>query len=318
MVTDAQHRLLTVCALRHDGSGPDWNVVAREALRGDGPDLLGEGQVHERSTAADSTRELLRAVLHDDWDRASERVQQELQLAEEAGASLVTVLDEDYPATLRLVHDLPPFLFIRGHLTEDDLVSVAVVGTRQPSDLGLRRAAQISHKLAARGVTVASGLAQGIDGAAHLAAMDADGRTIAVMGTGITRIYPAHHAELADRILDEKRGALVSQFWPSMPPARHTFPRRNRTMSGITQGTVVVEASQTSGAKMQARLALEHGKRVWLLRSLVTGQTWAHKYVHERGAVEVADVDDVLRELASPAQIARAGQRARQLALDVL
>ena len=128
------------------------------------------------------------------------------------GAHLVTVLDDKYPANLRLIHNLPPFLFVRGTLQRDDARSVAVVGTREASPDGLRRAAKMARGLAGDGVTVVSGLAKGIDSAAHEATLECDGRTIAVVGTGILRTYPAENAELAERILE--RGAVVSQFWP--------------------------------------------------------------------------------------------------------
>jgi DNA processing protein len=163
---------------------------------------------------------------------------------------------------------------------------------------------------------VVSGLAAGIDTAAHTATLDSGGRTISVIGTGITRTYPAKNSALAQRIV-ENGGTLVSQFWPSTSPAKWTFPRRNVVMSGIAQGTVVIEASSTSGAKMQARLAIEHGKLVFLVSALVTDQPWAQKYVAERGAIEVADVADVIQRLAEPARI-RDVTVQRQLTLDLV
>jgi DNA processing protein len=153
-------------------------------------------------------------------------------------------------------------------------------------------------------VTVISGLARGIDTAAHEAALAAGGRTIAVLGTGIeSPIYPAENRELAERMLE--RGALVSQFRPTAPPTKFSFPMRNVVMSGMSAGTVVVEASSTSGAKMQARLALEHGKPVFLLDSLVTRQAWARDYAERRGARVVRSVDDIVAALTAmqaPAQ----------------
>jgi DNA processing protein len=162
------------------------------------------------------------------------------------------------------------------------------------------------------GVTVLSGLARGIDTAAHQAALDAGGRTIAVMGTGIRTIYPKENRELAARIIE--RGALVSQFWPETPPRTDTFPRRNIVTSGLSQGTVVVEASATSGAKMQARLALQHGKRVFLLSSLVSEREWARRYL-ERGAIEVRSVDDIVHQLQTPQAVQARSDQRRQLTL---
>lgn len=314
MATVDEQNLLALCALREDKASVDWSLIAREAVRPGGIAGLLRGEVVERSKAATRARELLPRLLKS-LDQAYERVASELRLAEDVGARLLTVLDADYPTNLRLIPNLPPFLFILGEPPGDaDLRSVAVVGTRRPSPEGVRRAEQMARKLAAAGVTVVSGLAAGIDSAAHRATLDAGCRTIAVVGTGITRTYPAENEDLASSIV--KSGAVISQFWPSTPPATWTFPRRNVVMSGIAQGTVVIEASSTSGAKMQARFALEHGKRLFLLRTLVTDQPWARTYVDERGAIEVGEIDDVIRHLAEPARI-RSVTDQRQLALDL-
>jgi len=313
-ITDAQRRLLALCAIRLDGTTPDWPLLARTALRPRGLDELEAARVGEKSTAAAATQRLLETGLREP-DRWFERVDEEVALADKIGARLVTVLDEDYPLNLRLIYNLPPFLFLRGQpLLDVDLRSVAVVGTRQPSDRGIERATSLARGLVEAGVVVVSGLARGIDTAAHRSTLDAGGRTIAVMGTGITRTYPAENQELAERIATS--GVLVSQFWPSSAPARWTFPRRNVVMSGIAQGTVVVEASSTSGARMQARFAIEHGKRVFLLRSLVTSQPWAQKFVRDRGAIEAASVEEILSHLAAPERI-RDVTSARQLTLDL-
>jgi DNA processing protein len=232
------------------------------------------------------------------------------------GARLITVLDDEYPATLRTIFNLPPFLFVRGTLLKEDARAVAVVGTRNPSEEGLGRARRMAGLLATERVTVVSGLARGIDAAAHTAATASGGRTIAVLGQGIaTTLYPAGNRDLAEQITSV--GALVSQFWPSAHPASWTFPRRNIVTSGISQGTVVIEATATSGAKMQARLAIEHGKRVWLLKSLVESQSWAQTYVARRGATMVATVEEVIADLVDPDRL-RDATRQQQLALDVL
>jgi DNA processing protein len=220
----------------------------------------------------------------------------ERTLADER-TKLVTVLDEGYPANLRRIYNRPPFLFVRGEVTEADARSVAVVGTRKASAKGRELAREMAAALAEREVTVISGLAAGIDSEAHEAALDAGGRTIAVMGTGIDGVYPKGNEALAERI--EEHGALLSQFWPGSPPKSTNFPIRNAVTSGMAIGTVVVEASSTSGAKMQARLALEHGKRLFLVRSLVMQEEWAHRYASRRGAVVVDGVDDVVKVLES-------------------
>ncbi len=236
-------------------------------------------------------------VTEADIDRFETQI---LELGRE-GVSLVTVLDEDYPDNLRLVYNRPPFLFVRGELRADDERAIAIVGTRQASDEGREQAARLARELAAHSVTVLSGLALGVDTAAHEATLEVGGRTVAVMGTGIRRVYPAQNRELADRIV-ASGGALVSQFWPDAPPARWSFPMRNVVMSGMAVGTVVVEASRTSGAKMQARLALEHGKRLFLVESLVLHEQWARDYAERPGATVVQSVDDVLAALETELQ----------------
>jgi DNA processing protein len=217
------------------------------------------------------------------------------------GLHLVTVLDDDYPLNLREVYNRPPFLFLRGQLQVEDNRSLAVVGTRTPTAQGLEQARQLAGDLAGRGVTVLSGLARGIDSAAHEGALAAGGRTVAVFGTGINRIYPPENAPLAARIL--RHGAHVSQFWPNAPPTKFSFPMRNVVSSGMALGTVVVEAHGKSGARMQARLCLEHGKRLFLVRSLVLHEEWAQRYAERPGTIVVESVDDVvavLDDLLSP------------------
>jgi DNA processing protein len=308
-ITDEQARLLALCQIK----GVNWYFLAREAQRHGGLDRLSRGETTEQSADALKAAALIRDNA-DQLERLAEQTAAAAERAEDVGARLVTVLDEGYPANLRLIFNLPPFLFVRGALTEDDLRAVSVVGTRQATPGGVERAATMSRLLCERGVTVVSGLARGIDTAAHTAALEAGGRTVAVIGTGILRTYPAENTALADRIAAQ--GAVVSQFWPDGPPASYTFPRRNVTMSGIAQGTVVIEASSTSGAKMQARLALEHGKKVFLLRSLTEDQPWARKYVETRGAMMVDDVDDIAGALADPERIHAADTRRAQLALE--
>lgn len=242
----------------------------------------------------------LRAVIGEQVVDEAEIDVFERQIVElaEHGVRLVTVLDDDYPTNLRLIYNRPPFLFVRGEIAAAEDRAVAVVGTRQASAEGRSQAVVLARELAGNGVTVLSGLALGIDTAAHAATLDAAGKTVAVMGTGINRVYPGENRDLADRIV-AAGGALVSQFWPDAPPTRYSFPMRNVVMSGMGIGTVVVEASSTSGAKMQARLALEHGKRLFLMESLVMQEEWARRYAERPGCRVVQSVDDVLAELES-------------------
>ena len=314
-VTERQRRLLALCAIRVDGAGVDWSLIARQAQFEEGLDALWAGQLFETSAAAKRSRPVLRQGIGGPAPLA-ERVAAEILAADQVGAELVTVLDEHYPANLRLIPNLPPFLFYRGTLAEADACSVAVVGTRNASGAGLARAGQVAGRLAEREVTVISGLARGIDTAAHRAALASGGRTIAVLGTGITRCYPPENHELAEQIA--QAGAVVSQFWPTRTPGRDTFPRRNVVTSGLSQGTVVIEASHTSGAKMQARLALEHGKTVFLADTLVTDQAWARDYVDRHGAISVHDADEVLPHLATADRVRRKARQHQQLSLTLL
>jgi DNA processing protein len=224
-----------------------------------------------------------------------EAVAAEIATWEREGMRLVTIMDEDYPLYLRLVHQRPPFLFLRGMSVEDDL-RVAVVGTRTPTPEGVARARAIAGGLAERGVTVVSGLAAGIDTAAHSTALAVGGRTVAVIGTGLRRSYPAQNARLQQEIAE--RGLVISQFWPDAPPSKASFPMRNAVMSGYSLATVVVEAAYRSGARMQARLALEHGRRVFLMRSLMTHE-WARDYASRPNTTVIDGPEDVFRELDS-------------------
>jgi DNA processing protein len=310
-LTEQQLRLLALCKVKD----VNWYLIAREAQRPGGVDRLWSAAPLESSDDAQKAIEALTTVGGAYEDYAAQ-AQAEVDALRHDDARLITVLDEDFPPTLRLIPNAPPFLFVRGAMTDADLRSVAVVGTRNASDTGIKRASRMARELVTRGVTVVSGLARGIDTSAHTAALNAGGRTIAVLGTGINRYYPAENRELTDRIATGGRGAVVSQFWPDASGARWTFPRRNVTMSGIAQGTVVIEASSTSGAKMQARIALEHGKKVFLIRSLTEQQEWARTYVAKRGAMQVEDVATIADALAPPERIHAADSIREQLVMD--
>jgi DNA processing protein len=272
------------------------------------------GHATEASAEAKESLALL-AAGHAELDSHAAEIEAMLAQADAEGVALTTVLDEDYPVNLRTIFNLPPFLFYRGHLRDDDARAVAVVGTRKATDAGVKRAQEMSRLLSEHDVTVLSGLARGIDTVAHQACVDRGGRTIAVLGSGIRRVYPPENAELAEAIA--ANGAVVSQFWPDTPPSSWNFPRRNVVTSGMGQGTVVIEASETSGAKMQARLALQHGKRVWLIKSLVEDYSWARKYADERGAQMVAGVEEIVSDLRSTEAIKERADARMQLTLAV-
>jgi DNA processing protein len=179
-------------------------------------------------------------------------------------------------------------------LDERDERSVAVVGTRKASDRGTREATAISRQLVEAGYTVVSGLAAGIDTAAHTAALDAGGRTVAVIGTGLRLHFPKANAELQARIGREH--AVISQFWPGQEARPWTFPQRNAVMSGFARATVVVEASHTSGARMQARLALEHGRPVFFPQSMLEHR-WARTYQSHGSVYVVEDGTEIVDHL---------------------
>jgi DNA processing protein len=283
-----------------------WWQVGRAALRlGSGTALLaGPWEPADRWE-----NEVAFALAHHLDADAQARWAGELEgwLSADDQLRFVTILDEDYPANLRLVFNLPPFLTLRGEFSHADTRGVAVVGTRHSSPDGLRRARRLGRELAEAGVTVYSGLAAGIDTAAHLGALDGGGRTIAVLGHGLLRpIFPKENAPLAETIADT--AAVVSQFRPDTPPTKGTFPIRNVVTSGLSQGTIVVEASRTSGARMQARLAAEQGKHVWLLRSLVEQFEWAQEFA-ERRLREVSVVErteDIVEQVVDFQAIAEA------------
>lgn len=209
-----------------------------------------------------------------------------------ADFNVVTVLDDTYPVALKTIHQMPPLLFTRGDLRPVE-TAVSVVGSRDASSDGVRIATNVARGLADRGIAVLSGLAAGIDTAAHRATLDAGGRPIGVLGTGILRTYPASnkglHAEVA------AAGALVSQFFPDAPPQKHSFPMRNATMSGLGVASVVVEAGEHSGARIQARVAVEHGRPV-ILTSLVVERTqWGRAMCDRPGVFVASSIVEVMR-----------------------
>jgi DNA processing protein len=230
-----------------------------------------------------------------DTDALLERARAEIAAWTSVGITPVPLLDPGYPPNLRAVHDRPPLAFVAGQLTEADELSVAVVGARSATEAGMGAAAEIAHELVRAGYTVASGLAAGIDTAAHTAALQAGGRTIAVIGTGLERAYPPENASLQKRIATEC--VVISQFWPDATPSRRSFPMRNAVMSGISLATVIVEASEMSGARVQARLALAHGRPVFLLESLAETQPWARAFAHRAGVHVVETPTDLIIHL---------------------
>jgi DNA processing protein len=214
------------------------------------------------------------------------------------GARLVRWTDADYPPNLKQIADPPPFLMARGLLEANDTACVAVVGARAASEAGLRMAQRLGFELAAHGFVVVSGLARGIDGAAHRGALEAGGRTIAVLGCGIDVAYPPEHRGLADTIV-ERRGAILSELPLGTAPLPENFPSRNRILSGLALGVVIVEAAEKSGSLITARMALEQDRQVFAVPgSPLSGKTRGSNRLLREGAVLVECVEDVIEDLA--------------------
>ena len=206
-----------------------------------------------------------------------------------------------YPQSLRELPDAPPILFADGELKPSDALAVAIVGTRHATVYGRSQAEKIAYGLAKAGVTIVSGMARGIDSAAHQGAIDAGGRTIAVYGCGLAHIYPPENADLSRRIADN--GALVSEFHPQTKPHSGTFPQRNRLISGLSHATLVIEAPERSGAMITARTAYEQGREVLALPGAVTSRaSQGTNLLIRDGATLIRNVDDILECLGPLAQ----------------
>lgn len=238
-----------------------------------------------------------------------EPIEKELCELPRIGARLVRWSDPDYPVNLRHIADPPPYFFVRGSLMADDPKYVAVVGARAASDAGRRMAQRLGLELAVKGFTVVSGLARGIDSEAHQGALDAQGHTAAVMGCGIDIIYPPENRKLADAII-EGGGALVSELPVGTPPIAENFPTRNRLISGLCLGVVIVEAAEKSGSLITARMALEQDRQVFAVPgSPLTGRTRGSNRLLKEGARLVDCVEDVLEELAPQLGEVASGRR---------
>ncbi len=215
---------------------------------------------------------------------------------ETLGADALTLQDADYPALLKEIPDAPPVLYIKGTLQPNDRWAVAFVGTRRATVYGREMTRRLVAPLVEAGLTIVSGLALGIDAAAHRAALEAGGRTIAVLGCGIDRVYPPEHRRLADSIVQQ--GALVTEFPPGTPPEAKNFPVRNRIISGLSLGVVVVEAPSRSGALLTANVAADQGREVFAVPGNVTSSaSMGANRLLQNGAKLVLNVQDILDEL---------------------
>jgi DNA processing protein len=206
------------------------------------------------------------------------------------GIRVLSPADAEYPQNLLSLGDRPPLIFLSGQLRPADSRSVAIIGSRRASASGLALSDALACGLVEAGYTVVSGLARGIDTAAHTAALSVGGRTIAVIGTGLRHCYPRENRALQHRIAREN--AVVSRFWPEAPPTRRSFPLRNALMAGISLATVIVEAGPTSGARAQARFGLAHGRPVILLDAVLE-QEWARELTQRPGVHVVGAAGEV-------------------------
>lgn len=224
------------------------------------------------------------------------RVEKELTQLSEIGGKLLTFHDELYPKRLKEIYDPPPILYLRGDLRREDELAVAVVGSRKTTPYGRWMAEKISQDLSRHGITIVSGMARGIDSVAHWGALSTGGRTIAVLGCGVDVIYPAENRGLSKKIIEQ--GALLSEFPIGTPPESGHFPRRNRIISGLAIGVVIVQAGQKSGALITAGYALEQGREVFAVPGNVgiESSRGANRLIRE-GAKMVESSEDILEEI---------------------
>ncbi len=225
-----------------------------------------------------------------------DEIDREIDAIESKKIDIVTFNSPDYPENLKNIYDPPPFLYVKGRLLKEDKNAVAVVGSRNASEYGIKVTKEISRNLASFGITIVSGMARGIDSVAHTAAIQGGGRTIAVLGSGIDVIYPPENIKLYNRIIEN--GAVVSEYQMGTKPNSYNFPPRNRIISGISLGVLVAEASPKSGSLITARLALDQGRDVYA----VPGNVYSYKAkgthtLLKSGAKLVDGAGDIAEEL---------------------
>ena len=225
------------------------------------------------------------------WDK----VKVELEFLSKNDINIITYQDELYPVKLMNIYDRPPFLYVRGNLNKDD-TNIAIVGSRLASTYGKYITERISRELALKGLSIVSGMARGIDSVAHRGALTAHGRTIAVLGSGLDVIYPPENKKLYADII--QNGAVISEFPLGTPPRSANFPTRNRIISGMSYGVVIVEAGEKSGSLITARLALEQGREVFAVPGSIdaAGSRGTNKLI-KQGAKLIENTDDILEEI---------------------
>ena len=254
-------------------------------------DIIGAGRSGLREVKGLSPQQLetILSIEQSEIDR-------ELSYIDKHGLRVITILDHDYPANLKEIYDPPILIYVQGELRKEDKLSIAIVGSRQASFYGLENAERFGFQLASLGITVVSGMAMGIDTRAHLGALKAQQRTIAVMGSGFNHIYPAVNKELSQMI--SQNGAVISEFPCNTEPLKFNFPRRNRIISGLALGVLVVEAARNSGALITADFALEQGREVFSLPGKINAfNSFGTNQLIKEGAKLVTGIEDILEEL---------------------
>lgn len=244
-----------------------------------------------------------------------EDLERELIFAKKYNLKIITLDDQGYPEILKNIPDPPIVLYVKGELKEEDKLALAIVGSRRASFYGLTQAHNFARDLSQVGFTIVSGMARGIDTYAHQGALKAGGRTIAVLGSGFNHLYPQENKELAEEIA--KNGAVISEFPVDTLPLKQNFPRRNRVISGLSLGVLVVEAARNSGALITADFALEQGREVFALPGKVDSQnTFGTHELIKQGAKLVSSKEDILEEFALPVTKSYATQKRPEENLD--
>ena len=248
--------------------------------------------VHELAGVRGMSRKIAEAILaFSDWDG----ILRQIDGLNQAGFRVVTFLDECYPKNLLNMYDRPALLYVAGHLQSDD-ICVAIVGSRHASTYGKYTTDRISRELTLRGVTIVSGMARGIDSSAHRGALAAKGRTVAVLGSGLDVIYPPENKKLFDAIVQS--GAVISEYPPGTQPLPFHFPARNRIISGMSYGVLVVEAGEKSGSLITAKLAMEQGREVFAIPGPIdSSSSRGTNSLIKQGAKLIDNVDDILEEI---------------------
>jgi DNA processing protein len=257
------------------------------------PDSVFEAKLDDLVEVDGLRVETAKKIMHRAWEGKPE---EELSNLQKGGISLITMEDPSYPVDLREIHDPPPLLYVKGNEIPQNQVKVSVIGSRNPSHYGLKVTEKICQGLAMRDIAVVSGMATGIDSAAHWGCLRAGGFTVAVLGSGVDVIYPDSNWKLFDHIVE--KGAVITEFPLGSPPEAKNFPIRNRIISGLSKGVVVVEASKRSGSLITASLALEQGREVLAVPGSIDSfkSTGTH-YLIKQGAKLVENADDIAQEL---------------------